>query len=103
MSHHNDAQAMHLGLVTSKVPPAYNGITSWFEYEDKLLDWDLYSELEPQKRAMACKGRLTHRAADLAIVFAEPDMRAQLGTDDGMQFYISTMRSLFIVLTTGLP
>ena len=56
--HHNEAQAIQLGIVTSKVPPSFDGLTSWFEYEDKLLDWTTITELLPARQAMAAKMQL---------------------------------------------
>ncbi len=53
--HDSQAQATHLGLVATKVPPSYNGLTSWFEYEGAVLDlgWDSMTELSQNRRALA--------------------------------------------------
>ncbi len=53
LMHDNQAQAMHLGLVTTKAPPSFNGFTSWFEYEDMVLDRIAFTEVEDTKRALA--------------------------------------------------
>ena len=90
--HHNEAQAIHLGVVTTKVPPTYNGTSSWFEYEDALLDWSTYYELLPGRQGMAAKMRLTGYAADIAIVFAALDQRQALNQDDGLAYFIRTLR-----------
>ena len=34
--------------MTTKVPPAYDGRSSWFAYEDAIDDWVDITELEPE-------------------------------------------------------
>ena len=94
--HHNEAQAVHLGIVTSKVPPTFDGHSSWFEYEDSVLDWVTYTELPPEKQAMACKMRLTAYAADLAVMFQSPDERRNLSQADGLTYFLAKLRPHFI-------
>ena len=67
---YTDAQAMSMGLVTTKVPPEYDGLSSWFEYEDAVLDWDAFTELDKKQRGLALKNRLKLHAADLAVYFS---------------------------------
>ena len=94
--HHNEAQAIYLGIVTSKVPPSYDGVGSWFEYEDALLDWATWCELPAERQGMAAKMRLTGYANDLAICFATPQERNALAQADGLDYFIRTMRPKFI-------
>jgi len=49
--------------LTTKVPPAYNGRTSWFAYEEAIDDWLDITELEPAKRGPALKKRLEDEAS----------------------------------------
>ena len=44
--------------VTTKVPPAYDGRSSWFAYEDAIDDWVDITELEPEKQGPALRNRL---------------------------------------------
>ena len=44
--------------VTTEEPPAYNGRSSWFAYEDAIDDWVDITELEPQKAGPALRNRL---------------------------------------------
>ena len=49
--------------VTTKVPPAYDGRSSWFAYEDAIDDWVDITELEPEKQGPALRNRLEGEAA----------------------------------------
>ena len=49
--------------VTTKVPPAYDGRSSWFAYEDAIDDWVDINELEPEKQGPALRNRLEGEAA----------------------------------------
>ena len=35
--------------VTTKLPPAFDGRSSWFAYEEAIADWVDITELEPEK------------------------------------------------------
>ena len=49
--------------VTTKVPPAYDGRSSWFAYEDAIDDRVDITELEPEKQGPALRNRLEGEAA----------------------------------------
>ena len=49
--------------VTTKVPPAYDGRSSWFAYEDAIDDWVDITELKPEKQGPALRNRLEGEAA----------------------------------------
>ena len=49
--------------MTTKVPPAYDGRSSWFAYEDAIDDWVDITELEPEKQGPALRNRLEGEAA----------------------------------------
>ena len=49
--------------VTTKVPPAYDGRSSWFAYEDANDDWVDIAELAPEKQGPALRNRLEGEAA----------------------------------------
>ena len=49
--------------VTTKIPPTYNGTTSWFAYEEAIDDWVDITELEAEKRGPALRNRLEGEAA----------------------------------------
>ena len=49
--------------VTTKVPPSYDGRSSWFAYEDAIDDWCDITELDGDKRGPALRNRLEGEAA----------------------------------------
>ena len=49
--------------VTTKVPPSYDGRSSWFAYEDAIDDWCDITELDNDKRGPALRNRLEGEAA----------------------------------------
>ena len=74
--HGNEAQAIAVGLVTITVLSASDGLTSWVEYENAVLDWAKRTELNPPQRAQAVRARLAGYAQDLAVFFANDEQRA---------------------------
>ena len=44
--------------ITRKIPPLFNGFTSWFKYEQLIDDWLDLTVLQTRKRAPALKNRL---------------------------------------------
>ena len=50
--------------VATKVPPADDGRSSWFVYEDAIDDWVYITELEPEKHGPALRIRLEGEAAN---------------------------------------
>ena len=49
--------------VTTKIPPSFDGTSSWFAYEEAIEDWCDITELEPEKRGPALRNRLEGDAA----------------------------------------
>ena len=49
--------------VTTKVPPSYDGRSSWFAYEDAIDDWCDITELDADKRGPALRNRLEGEAS----------------------------------------
>ena len=47
-----------LGM-TSKIPPSFDGRTSWFQYEELIDDWLDLTTLDPDKHGPALKNRLS--------------------------------------------
>ena len=50
---------------TTKIPPTYNGKTSWFAFEDAVLDWIDITELDEVKQGPALKNGLRDEAGGL--------------------------------------
>ena len=51
-------QLMMTTQVTTKVPPGFDGKTSWFAFEDAMGDWCDIAELESEKWGPALRNRL---------------------------------------------
>ena len=49
--------------ITTKIPPAFDGRTSWFAYEELIDDWIDLTTLDPEKHGPALKNRLSGDAA----------------------------------------
>ena len=43
--------------ITPKVSPHYNGLTSWFNYEERIDDWIDITTLDEDKRGLALRNR----------------------------------------------
>ena len=56
-------QLMMTTQVTTKVPPGFDGKTSWFAFEDAIDDWCDITELESEKWGPALRNRLEGEAA----------------------------------------
>ena len=52
-----------LNVVTTKVPPGFDGRTLWFAYEEAIDEWCDITELDPAKRGPALRSRLEGEAA----------------------------------------
>ena len=44
--------------ITTKIPPLFDGLTSWFKYEELFEDWLDLTVLEVSQRGPALKNRL---------------------------------------------
>jgi len=49
--------------VSTKVPPSFDGRSSWFAYEEGIDDWVDVTELDAEKRGPALRNRLEGEAA----------------------------------------
>ena len=58
-TNHRHLQELHrlsaFQQVTTKVPPSYDGRSSWFAYEDAIDDWCDITELDADKRGPALR------------------------------------------------
>ena len=82
--------------VTTKVPPAYDGRSSWFAYEDAIDDWVDITELEPEKQGPALRNRLEGEAAWIAIHKRLLDREKLKNKVNGVQYFKSYLRPLFV-------
>ena len=79
--------------VSTKNPPAYDGRSSWFSYEEAVEDWIDLTELDPEKQGPALKNRLEGEAA-----VYKPLLERDLLRDpaEGVKYFLSTLRPHFI-------
>ena len=79
--------------VTTKVPPSYDGRSSWFAYEDAIDDWCDITELDNEKRGPALRNRLEGEAAiDKRLL----DRDRLKDPNNGVKYFKSFLRPLFV-------
>ena len=79
--------------VTAKVPPSYDGRSSWFAFEDAVDDWCDITELEPEKRGPALRNRLEGEAAIYKRLL---DREALKNKEDGVRYFKRFLRPYFV-------
>ena len=79
--------------MTTKVPPAYDGRSSWFAYEDAIDDWVDITELEPEKQGPALRNRLEGEAAIHKRLLDRDKLKDKV---NGVQYFKSYLRPLFV-------
>ena len=79
------------GLAT-KVPPLFDGSTSWFKYEELIDDWLDLTVLEAAKRRQALKNRLVGDAEMNQRLLD----RGSLSATNGVKCFRDTLRPHFI-------
>ena len=79
--------------VTTKVPPSYNGTTSWFQFEELVDDWVDITELDAEKRGPALRNRLE---GDAAVCKPLLDREALRDPEDGVAYFKRTLRPHFV-------
>ena len=81
-----------LGM-SSKIPPSFDGRTSWFQYEEMIDDWLDLTTLDPAKHGPALKNRLTGDA----VVYKEMMQRTLLKDPiEGVKHFKAVLRPYFI-------
>ena len=82
--------------ITSKIPPLFDGLTTWFKYEELIEDWLDLTELEESKRGPALMNRLISEFQK--SVKGLPN-RESLRADDGVKYFRGTLRPRYFVLS----
>ena len=78
--------------ITPKIPPLFDGSTSWFNYEELIEDWLDLAVLDETKRRQALKNRLVGDAEMYKGLLNRECLRAT----DGDKYFRNT-------LTPGVP
>ena len=88
--------------VTTKVPPSYDGKTSWFSYEDAIDDWCDITELEDEKRGPALRNRLEGEAAVYKRVLDRDSLKANEPPGAGVDYFKRVLRPYFVKGSTNV-
>ena len=76
---HGGSTLMMTTQVTTKVPPGFDGKTSWFAFEDAIDDWCDITELEQEKWGPALRNRLVGEAAVYKRLLDRDELRQPNG------------------------
>ena len=87
-------QLMMTTQVTTKVPPGFDGKTSWFAFEDAIDDWCDITELESEKWGPALRNRLEGEAAVYKRLLDRDDLRQPQGR--GVDYFKRMLRPHFV-------
>ena len=77
----------------TKVPPSYDGRSSWFAYEDAIDDWCDITELDGDKRGPALRNRLEGEAAIHKRLLDRDRLK---DPNNGVKYFKSFLRPLFV-------
>ena len=87
-------QLMMTTQVTTKVPPGFDGKTSWFAFEDAIDDWCDITELEAEKWGPALRNRLEGEASVYKRLLDREQLREPNGR--GIEYFKRTLRPHFV-------
>ncbi len=79
--------------MTTKIPPSFDGRTSWFAFEEQIDDWVDLTTLEPVKHGPALKNALRGEAATYKPLL---DRDALRDPQRGVQYFKDTLRVHFV-------
>ena len=89
-------QIMHWNMqqtATTKIPPAFDGTTSWFAYEKAIDEWCDVTDLAEDKRGPALRNRLIGEA-DIYKDYLDPEQLREAG--EGVDYLKRTLRPFFV-------
>ena len=95
---HGGGPLMMTTQVTTKVPPGFDGKTSWFAFEDAIDDWCDITELETEKWGPALRNRLEGEASVYKRLLDRDELRQPNGTGAGLQFRVALVLYSYCVL-----
>ena len=87
-------QLMMTTQVTTKVPPGFDGKTSWLAFEDAIDDWCDITELESEKWGPALRNRLEGEAAVYKRLLDRDELRQPNGR--GVDYFKRMLRPHFV-------
>ena len=87
-----DDEAWGSDKMTAKVPPAYDGLTSFFAYEEYVEEWLLITTIDEDKRAPLLRFRLKGNALTVKRLLNQ-DKLQQPGA---IKYFLDTLRPFFV-------
>ena len=87
-----DMTSSHAAM-TTKIPPAYNGRSSWFAYEELIDEWVDLTTIADEKRGPNLKNRLVEDAQMYKPLL---DRERLMDPDNGVQYFKDTLRPHFV-------
>ena len=87
-------QLMMTTQVTTKVPPGFDGKTSWLAFEDAVDDWCDITKLEAEKWGPALRNRLEGEASVFKRLLDREELRQPNGR--GVEYFKKTLRPHFV-------
>ena len=85
--------------LTKKIPPSFDGETSWFAYEDALDDWCDITELDDEKRGPALRNKLEGDAAIYKKMLSRENVKSK---EDGVTYFKRTLRPFFVKVSVNV-
>ena len=93
MASFDDESWNESGAVTTKIPPSFDGRSSWFAYEEAIDDWCDVTELDTDKQGPALRNRLEGEAA---IYKSLLDRNALKDPNTGVDYFKRELRPHFV-------
>ena len=79
--------------MTPKIPPGFDGIMSWFEYEQLVEDWVALTTIEPARQGPSLKTRLTGLAEKYKELL---DNNRLKDPEQGVEYFKRFLRPYFV-------
>ncbi|CAE7453065.1 unnamed protein product, partial [Symbiodinium pilosum] len=93
MSTYDKTRMSPFSLVTTKIPPSFDGKTSWLANEDAIYDWCDITDLDDEKRGPSLRNKLE---GDAAIYKKILDRDALKNKEDGVLYFKRMLRPFFV-------
>ena len=78
---------------TPKIPPSFDGRSSWFAYEEAVDDWVGITTLDPERQGPSLKNRLIGDASVYKPLLDRDRLR---DPNDGVRYFKDTIRPHFV-------
>ena len=75
--------------MTTKIPPSYNGRSSWFAHEELIDEWVDLTVINPEKQGPNLRNRLIE---DAQMYKAMLDRNRLMDPNNGVQYFKDTLR-----------